>query len=149
MADTVTFDIAAVEDAIVERLAERLPDLRVMPFPGQNTDIARIGPLQKGVILAAYAGTSRAAPRPMDSILQQATVSYGLTLMLKDLRDHAGAYATIGRVLDALSGFCAIDDRPLFCTEDRFLTVTPEGIWIWLMSFSFVTWDRRVSEVEG
>lgn len=122
------------EKAIVLRLKGSVPELPVEPFPARTEDFRKL-PFQKGILLVAYRSSRFSPPTNTDSIIQERIVEFAVTLQMRDLRGHEGAYGILERVREALTGFAPLgDSRVLYPVEETFLTMT-ENIWIYGMAF--------------
>jgi|SRR6478672_6692078 len=132
--------IAEIETAIVERLTSLKDDqgLRVMAFPDKPDELGRAMP--KGQVLVGFKRENLEPPAAArnlgTSTIQPWRLEFELSLQLKDLRSHAGAYEVIRKIRELLTGYHpAESDRCLYETNAEFVDLN-EGIWFYAMTFA-------------
>lgn len=123
-----------IEKAIIQRLKSYVTDLPVEAFPDRPTEFKKL-PFQKGIVLVGFRSGRYSRPTNLDSIIQERVLEFAVTVQMRDLRGHDGAYGVLELIRQGLTGFCPLgDDRPLYPTEEVFLDQT-ENLWIYGMTF--------------
>ncbi|MEW6708318.1 MAG: Gp37 family protein [Candidatus Riflebacteria bacterium] len=122
--------INTIETAIVARLAAEVEELPAYAFPDRPEDFKKL-PFNHGMILVSYSGSSFSEPTNMDTLIQERVLEFVVTLQIKDLRTHDGAYTYLDAIRAALSGFSPQSDRRvLYLVEEGFVDKV-ESVWIW------------------
>lgn len=125
-------DILDIETAIIDLLVPVVPNLKVEGFPDKP-----VGYKLKhstGAVLVSYQGSTFAAPIT-NPTSQSRTVTFDITLIVKDLRTHNGAYQYIDLIRATLTGYRIPDLARLYPVSEGFLN-EQNGIWQWGMSFA-------------
>lgn len=118
-----------IEAAIVEKLKTQI-DVTIKAFPSTTDDYKKL-PLNKAMILVAYSGSVLSEPTNLDAIVQQRLMEFSITLQVRDLRGHEGAYVYLESIRSTLTGFSPLDDqRVMFMTDESLLKVV-ENVWVW------------------
>ena len=118
-----------IETAIVNQIKTQV-ELNVQAFPSSPEAYKRL-PFNKGLVLVAYSGSSLSDPTNLDVIIQQRLMEFSVTLQVRDLRGHEGAYAYLETIRGLLSGFSPLGDlQVMFLTEESLLSVV-ENVWVW------------------
>ncbi len=82
--------IKEIEEAIIERLKSKITDLVVEGFPEKPSEYKLMH--HKGAILVAYAGSTYEEPAATDVVVQERKVEFDITVVMRHLRTHEGAY---------------------------------------------------------
>ncbi|WP_016949767.1 Gp37 family protein [Anabaena sp. PCC 7108] len=136
MVDELLID--EIEKAIIERLEPlKAEKLRIEGFPDNPAELGK--PVVIGQILVGYRKESLSKPSTFVAsapIIQDWTLSFELSLQLKNLRSHTGAYPIMGKIRNLLTGYKppAIQ-KPLYQSEGGFVSIK-EGVWYYSMIFS-------------
>ncbi len=126
--------IEIIEKAAVERLKAAVLDLPVVAFPDSPEDFKKL-PFQKGIVLVGYQGSRFSQPTNLDVIIQERVLQFGVTLQIRDLRGHDGAYRYLEAIRASLTGFAPEGDyRAFYPVSEDFLNMT-NNVWIYGMSF--------------
>jgi len=131
--------IAEIESAILNALNPLTEefDLQVSAFPDSAQSLGK--PKSKGLILIGYKGDSLDPPTsPLNSeaIIQNQIIEYEVSLQLKSLRSHTGAYPVMTRIQDLLTGLRPVgyQSQPIYKSKGGFIDVA-DGIWYYSMLF--------------
>jgi hypothetical protein len=136
----------SLEKAIVDRLTSVFgATIPVEAFPDAPEDFKKL-PVQRGIVLVGYRGTYYSEPTNTDTLIQETSEEFAVTLEFRNLR-HQGAYLYLNQVKNTLTGFCpAADRRPLYPVEKVFLRMS-ENLWIWGMTFRMKSQSRQLEPV--
>ncbi len=128
--------INTIEKDIISKLQASITDLKIEGFPDKPEDYKLLHP--KGAILVHFQGGSYGVPE--ENVLLQQTVSldFGLTLLIKGLRDKNGAYSYIDNIISALTGFTPTGCNKMYLTKVDFLA-EENGLWQYAFSFTVPT----------
>lgn len=133
-------DIEAIENAIIERLKDRVPELEVKPYPGLSQtpyDPAIYQLLHPiGALLVRFSGESLAEPKASGAVSQIGTVEFEIVVVARNLRTHQGVYAFLGQIKSALTGKFNATLPRFYLVGVRFLSVTA-GIWQYSVTCAF------------
>lgn len=122
--------IDTIESAIITRLESQIIDLTIKAFPSKPSDFKAL-PFNKGLILVAYSGSSFSEPTNKDTLIQEREVEISITLQIRDLRGHSGAYSYLEKIRTALSGFAPLGDlRVMFLGNEALMQVV-DNVWVW------------------
>lgn len=122
--------VDTVENAIITRLESQITALTVKAFPSKAADYKAL-PFNRGLILVAYSGSSLSEPTNRDTLIQERVLEFSITLQIRDLRGHDGAYAYLESIRAALNGFSPLSDlRVMFMTDEALLEVV-NNVWVW------------------
>lgn len=127
-------DIEAVENAIIERLKDRIPELEIKPYPDDPSSYQLIHPL--GALLVRFSGESLAEPKASGTVSQMAKMEFETVVVARNLRTHQGIYAYIGQVKAALTGKFDLTLPRAYLGGVRFLSVN-SGIWQYSVTCAF------------
>lgn len=122
--------INAIETAIVNRLKAQVTDLPTYAFPDKPEDFKKL-PFSKGLILVSYSGSSFSEPTNLDALIQERMLEFTLTLQIKDLRSHEGAYTYLEQIRAALSGYSPQNDRRVMYLADEGFIDMVQNVWFW------------------
>lgn len=123
--------VDTIESAIVGRLESQITDLTIRAFPSRPEDFKKLPVGNKGIVLVAYSGSSLSDPTNMDALIQERVLEFSITLQIRDLRGHDGAYDYLDDIRAALSGWSPTsDDRVMFMTDEGLLRLI-ENLWVW------------------
>ena len=122
--------IDTIESAIIARLESQITDLTIKAFPSKPADFKAL-PFNKGLILVAYSGSSLSEPTNKDTLIQERAIEFSITLQIRDLRGHSGAYSYLEKLRAALSGYAPLTDlRVMFLTDESLMQVV-DNVWVW------------------
>lgn len=138
--------VDTIESAIVGRLESQITDLTIKAFPSRPEEFKKLPVGHKGIVLVAYSGSSLGAPTNMDVLIQERVLEFSITLQIRDLRGHDGAYDYLDDIRAALSGWSPTsDDRVMFMTSESLLRLI-DNLWVWGQTWRLTV--RQASEVE-
>ena len=121
---------STIEAAIVAQLESDITDLPIRAFPDKPADFKKL-PFTKGLILVDYRGSHFSEPTNRDALIQERLLDFGITLQIRDLRGHTGAFAYLEAIRSSLSGFGPLyDKRAMYLTAEEFLDFDA-NIWTW------------------
>jgi len=119
-----------IEAAIIAKLEEDIQDLPVKGFPDRPEDFKTL-PFKKGLVLVAYRGSRFSTPTNTDKIIQERTLEFSITIQIRNLRDHSGAYASLEAVRASLTGFSPLENkRVMHLSGEDFLDFS-KNVWTW------------------
>lgn len=123
---------STVETAIIARLSP-LIGLKVEGFPDDAKELGRAQPLAR--ILVGYQSSSFRVVCE-DPVCVEETLTFEVTLAVKGLRTHQGAYLFLSQIKMLLIGFIPVigDVRPMRPRSISYKSVQ-NGIWFYSMSF--------------
>ena len=123
--------VDTIESAIVSRLETQIADLTIKAFPSRPEDFKKLPIGNKGLVLVAYSGSSLSEPTNMDALIQERMLEFSITLQIRDLRGHSGAYEYLDDIRAALSGWSpASDGRVMFMAEESLMQLV-DNLWVW------------------
>jgi hypothetical protein len=121
--------IAALEGAIRARLEAKVPGPPVKPYPNDPKLYKMFDP--KWELLVAYRGGTFEASRNTSLVVQDRTLVFEISVLVRDLVGHQGGYALLEAVRLALQGWKPFPDcQPFQIRSDDFLNVDT-GQWYW------------------
>ncbi|KUM03529.1 Gp37 family protein [Chromobacterium subtsugae] len=120
-------------DAMVARLAARLPGLLVEYFPERPAEYRLNHPA--GALLISYLSSQFAAPVDAGVVAQPRTLKLSVTVVLRQLNGRTGAVAVLDDVRRALVGYQLPDCRKLQAAGERFLGQSA-GLWQYAADFT-------------
>jgi hypothetical protein len=137
--------LAEIEEAIINRLQTLQDDgVRVIGFPDNANELGK--PMGVGQVLVGFkkeslsSATGNVLTAP---IVQTHTLKFEISLQLKNLRSHSGAYPIMDRIRQLLTGFKPIELlKPMYQSEGGFIDIK-EGIWYYSMIFDLQTYYTK------
>ena len=133
--------IGQAEAALVEALAEVMPELEVIPFPEAPAEYEFIHPV--GAVLVQYDGGSISPPDTLDLVRQRRELNFTVVSVTRNLRGPCGCYEVLARIRDALLGLSVCGCDPAYQTSEQFMDET-DGIWTYAQGFAL-----RTMQVQG
>jgi hypothetical protein len=133
--------IAEIEESILQRL-QLLNDggLRIAGFPDNPQESGRSMP--NGQVLVGYKKESLEPPNTFiedTPVIQKWTLEYEISVQLKNLRSHTGAYPVMDEIKELLTGFRPSPiNQPLYQIQGGFVDMK-DGIWYYSMIFGVRT----------
>ncbi|OGI31341.1 MAG: hypothetical protein A2287_02810, partial [Candidatus Melainabacteria bacterium RIFOXYA12_FULL_32_12] len=118
--------IIEIENQIIQRIKENIPELHVEGFPEKPSEYRLIHP--KGAILVHYQEAQYTESKSIGYIVQDKKLEFSVTVVARNLRNHEGAYFYLDKIRQILTGY-----RPHNCSKmqpkkDDFLCEN-SGIW--------------------
>lgn len=132
-----------IENSIIERLKNKFPELHVEGFPEKPAEFRLIHP--KGAVLIHYQGGNYSDQKALAVIVQDKKLEFSITIVMKHLRTHEGAYEYLEKVRDLLTGFKPENCSKMFPTKEEFIG---EDNGIWQYSINFVTTTPVLENIE-
>ena len=127
-------DITVAEDAIVDRLREKLGGVAIEAFPDNPSQYKLTH--AKGAILVRYHGSAFEESRIDGLICQLRNVRFDLIAVARSLRKSDGVYDLVKKTLAALTGFEMPTGEKMSAYRDEFIR-EEKGIWQHGMQFRF------------
>lgn len=125
--------LAEAEAAIVKRVEAILTpfEVNIAPFPGESDSSPKPG--RKGMILIGYK-RSRFRITSMQPVTCEVIAEFELSLQLRDLRTHRGAYPLLDQVRYAITGLIPLKGPLSKCypVQEGFIK-TEDGIWYYTL----------------
>lgn len=137
--------IGEIEKAIVERLAAQLAGVKVEAFPDKPDTYNMHHP--KGAVLVAFGRSTYSQPRATDLVVQERRIEWDITLVMRNLRDHAGAYDVLDAVRLILTGWQPPACRKMMPVREQFLDQR-QGVWTYVMTMACATTVVECAEEE-
>ncbi len=126
-------DIKDIEQAIVDRLKEKINTLKIEGFPEKPEEYVLTH--SRGVILVQFFGSDFSNPITPDDIIQIEDDEFAMCISVKGLRTHTGAYGYIELVRKALTGFIITGCKPMRPRRIKF-GGEEGGIWTYIFVFA-------------
>lgn len=126
-------NIRDIEDEIIEKLKEKIPELLVRGFPDKPSEFILLHPI--GAILIHYQGGNYSTTQSLGFINQVKTAEFSITIVTRNLRSNAGAYELLDKVRSILTGFEIDGCSELTPTKENFISEN-KGIWQYAINFS-------------
>ena len=131
--------IAATEtalEALVRSLVTPLT-LKVEPFPEAPDNYIPTHPT--GTVLVVYKGSAYGPAQATDLVIQDREMDFELTILIRNLRKHQGAYGVIEALRLGLAGWMAPGaNRGARLVRDEFRG-HEAGIWHWALGLRIPT----------
>lgn len=137
--------IADIEQAIIERLKAKTQGLLIEGFPEKPSEYKLMH--SKGALLVSYAGSQFSETKSTDIIYQERRVEFDITVAMKHLRNHEGAYAYLDAVRIALTGYRIAGCSKMYPTKEGFLSIE-NGIWQYSITFAMTMPAIEIDEDE-
>lgn len=125
--------IKTIETDIMDKLSTVITDLKIEGFPDNPNEYRLIHP--KGAILVAYNSSEFDTEHHNGIICQLENLEYGLTLIVRNLRDTDGAYDYIDLIKSTLTGYAPTGCKKMYLRNISFLT---ERDKLWQYGLTFV-----------
>jgi len=138
--------IKAIENQIIERLKAKIQELHIEGFPEKPAEFKLIHP--KGAILVHYQGSSYSEPKSLGCIFQTRKLEFSLTIVMRNLRSHEGAYDYIDKVRDILTGFKPENCEKMYPIKEDFLA-EDNGIWQYGINFAMTTQNIEADDTDS
>lgn len=127
-------DIETTENAVLDRLKDRVPQLQIEAFPDDPANYQLLHPL--GALLVRFFGEGFSDPKPTGPVIQAEKMEFEVVIVARHLRTHQGIYAYIGLVKAALTGKFDLALPRAYLTRVRFVSVN-SGVWQYSVTFAF------------
>jgi len=128
--------IKTIENSIITQLQNNVSDLKIEGFPDKPADYQLLH--SKGAVLVHFQGATYNEPEETVFTQQDVTLEFGITLLIKGLRDKNGAYTYIDTIISTLTGYSPTGCNKMYPVKVDFLA-EKEGIWQYTLSFSVPT----------
>lgn len=140
-------DIQTLESAIVARLSSQVGAIEVVHFPDEPKAYRMTHPV--GAALVTYRGANYGDLLDLDAIVQERSLEFDVTLMVRDLGwgvgsapdgTNPGAYELLEQVLAALTGYQVPGARKVRLVREKFIERDRGGaVWIYAITFALST----------
>ena len=129
--------IAEIEADIVAKIKAALPSLSVEAFPDRPNLHRSASP--NGSVLVVYQRSTLGSDLVAGGMVaQERTLHFDLTVLVRDLRTHQGAYPILDALYVALLGFAPIHCSKIWITQDSFVSQT-DGVWEYQLTLAMRT----------
>lgn len=128
--------IKEIETQIIERLKAKIQDLHIEGFPEKPSEFRLIHP--KGAILVHYQGGNYSESKSIDCIYQDKKLEFSITIVVRHLRKHEGAYEYLDIIRQILTGFKPENCSKMIPVKEEFIA-EDNGIWQYSINFSLIT----------
>ncbi|OQX12811.1 MAG: hypothetical protein BWK73_13935 [Thiothrix lacustris] len=115
--------LLALEADILTQLASAGLGVTVEPYPDRPQDYTLLDPV--GAALVVISGSRYS---PSINGVQTRTCRVVITVLVRNLSTHTGAYTLLDGVLNTLHGWQPADWQPLTAISDQFVT-EDAGVW--------------------
>jgi hypothetical protein len=140
-------DIGTIETALVNQLVTQISEIEIVHFPDKPEAYRMTHRI--GSALVRYEGAEYGEVIDIAAIVQQRTLKFEVTLMMRDLGwsfggpasgTDPGAYAMIEAVRGALTGFRVPGCDKTYPLRERFIKRDKQGgVWVYAISFALRT----------
>jgi hypothetical protein len=133
---------AELEVALIARIQGAVPEgVLAKAYPDNPRTYKIFAPAE---VLVVFRGGDYEPPRKTDLVIQERTLQFELSVVVRSLSGHTGAYGLLETVRKAIQGWKpALDCLPAFILKDQFLGME-SGQWWWAV---FVATRTRVLPV--
>lgn len=128
----VLFNIEHMENQIIDRLQSLITDLRIEGFPENPSEYPLVH--SNGAILVHYQGSEFLPTKAGNEIIQTCKIRFGITVVIKHLRTHTGAYHYLDAIREYLTGYQSPGYTKLYPIREEFIS-EQNGIWQYRMEF--------------
>lgn len=135
--------IKEIENQIIERLKANIQDLHIEGFPEKPAEFRLVHP--KGAILVHYQGGNYSETKSLGCIYQDKKLEFSITIVMRHLRTHEGAYEYLDKVRGILTGYKPENCSKMYPTKEDFLS---EDNGLWQYSINFVTTTPVLENIE-
>lgn len=124
--------LLALEEAVITQLKAASLGVTVEPYPDRPADYGLLDPVGAALVVI---GSSRYSPAA-NQFGQERRTRIVITLLMRNLRTHAGAYGLMDAVQEALLGWMPTGGgwQPLVAISDQFVA-EEAGVWQYDMVF--------------
>jgi len=136
-------NISDIENSVTERLKAKISDLHIEGFPEKPAEFRLVH--QKGAILVHYQGGNYSDPKSLGCIYQDKKLEFSITIIMKHLRTHEGAYGYLDTVRQILTGFKPENCSKMIPVKEEFIS---EDSGIWQYSINFTTTTSVIENIE-
>jgi hypothetical protein len=146
-------DIGTIETALVNQLVAQISEIEIVHFPDKPEAYRMTHRI--GSALVRYEGAEYGKVIDTAAIVQERTLKFEVTLMMRDLGwglggpasgTDPGAYAMIEAVRAALTGFRVPGCDKTYPLRERFVRRDKQGgVWVYAISFALRTAAVEVS----
>jgi len=140
-------DIGTIETALVNQLVAQISEIEIVHFPDKPEAYRMTHRI--GSALVRYEGAEYGEVIDTAAVVQERTLKFEVTLMMRDLGwsvggpasgTDPGAYAMIEAVRGALTGFRVPGCGKTYPLRERFIKRDKQGgVWIYAISFALRT----------
>lgn len=125
-----------IEASIIEKLKEKITELEVIGFPEKPSEYKLLH--YKGAILVHYQGGNYSESKSLGYIFQDKKLEFSITVVMRHLRNHDGAYEYLDKVREILTGFIPENCTKMYPVKEEFISEN-NGIWQYLINFVTTT----------
>ena len=128
--------IGDIENEIIGKIREKIPELHVEGFPDQPSEFRLTHP--KGAILVYYLGANYSQSKNLGYIVQDKTLEFSITIITRDLRSCWGVYHYIDFIRNLLTGYKPENCSKMQPVKEHFISENT-GIWQYEINFTLTT----------
>ena len=128
--------IKTIENQIIERIKQDIPELHVEGFPEKPAEFRLTHP--KGAILVHYQGANYSESKSIGYIVQDKKLEFSVTVVTRNLRNHEGSYYYLDKILQILTGYKPDNCSKMQPSKEAFLS-EDAGIWQYSINFLVTT----------
>ena len=129
--------IAEIETDLVNKIKAALPHLAVEAYPSKPETYRHLSP--NGTVFVVYQRSTLGNDLVAGGMMaQERTLHFDLTVLVRDLRTHQGAYPILDALYVALLGFAPIHCSKIWITQDSFISQT-DGVWEYQLTLAMRT----------
>lgn len=138
---------AELETALIARIQASMPEgVVAKAYPDNPRTYKIFAPAE---ILVVFRGGDYEPPRRTDLVIQERTLQFELSVVVRSLAGHTGAYALLEAVRKAVQGWKpGLDCLPAYIIQDKFLGME-SGQWWWAVFMATRTRVLPVLEPEA
>lgn len=138
--------IETLENTIVARLAEKIPELENASYPDNPDSYQLQHPV--GALLTRFESASHSTPIALDMIEQDVTLNFITLIVTRGYGGDGGAKAIFKRVVDAVRGYRVPGFSKFYVTKVELLQYN-EGIWQYSVGIACVTRESELEAASG
>ncbi len=139
-------NIRDIENTLIQILKSKFSNLLIQGFPEKPQEFVLLHPV--GAILVHYQGGSYSTSDSLFTLTQEKNLEFAITVITRNLRANEGAYETLDKVRETLSGYQIIGCSKLTPTKENFISEI-NGIWQYEIRFKITTPSIENLEEEG
>lgn len=119
--------LAEIEADLVNKIKAALPNLTVEAYPSKPETYRHLS--SNGTVLVVYQRSTLSDCEVSGGMIAQVrTLRFDLTVLVRDLRSHQGAYPVLDALYLALLGYAPVHCDKLWIEQDNFVSQF-EGVW--------------------
>jgi len=137
--------IKSLESEIVARLAAKVAALPTQAYPDNPDTFSLMS--KAGMILVHYGGSTYGPLLSTDPVVQERRTSWNIVIVVRNLREHTGAYEVLDAVRAAIIGWKPSDGDKAIPVKEEYINET-SGIWQYGITIEIPTISVEEKEAE-